>query len=193
MGKILLIVDPQRDFMDEGSLPVKGSEERMRNLSTYLSTIPYESYDHIIVTLDWHPYKHCSFKENGGPWPMHCVEFTEGALVTEPLLENLIFWANQNKLTFVTKGTTISKEEYSIVQNVPSFSKIRKYLDESTQIDVCGVVGTVCVKNTLNDLLCVYQDRLNVLLDYTAQFSAEDEISFIEWLGERNIKCQTNH
>lgn len=193
MGKVLLIVDPQRDFMDEGSLPVKGSEERMRNLASYLSTLPYDEYDKIIVTLDWHPYNHCSFKENGGMWNTHCVEFTEGALVVEPLLYNLKQWGKKGKLITVTKGDKTEKEEYSIVQNVSSFGKIRQYLDEATQIDVCGVVGTVCVKNTLADLLCVYQDRLNVLLDYTAQFSAEDEISFIKWLGEKNIKCQTNN
>jgi nicotinamidase/pyrazinamidase len=188
MGKVLLIVDPQRDFMDDGSLPVIGSEERMRNLSTFLSTLPFEEYDNIIVTLDWHPINHCSFKSNGGEWPQHCVAFSEGALVTEPLLENLWQWAHQGKLTFATKGTSALVEEYSIVKNTKSFSKILPILEKADQIDVCGVVGTVCVKNTINDLLDLFKNKLNVILRFTAQFNDEAEKGFIEWLKEKGVK-----
>ena len=33
----------------------------------------------IIASRDWHPPNHISFKDRGGPWPVHCVRDTHGA------------------------------------------------------------------------------------------------------------------
>ena len=33
----------------------------------------------VVYTQDWHPADHTSFKEQGGIWPVHCVQGTEGA------------------------------------------------------------------------------------------------------------------
>ena len=33
----------------------------------------------VFASRDWHPGRHCSFREQGGPWPPHCVQGTEGA------------------------------------------------------------------------------------------------------------------
>ena len=33
----------------------------------------------ILFTRDWHPPDHSSFKAQGGPWPPHCVQNSEGA------------------------------------------------------------------------------------------------------------------
>lgn len=32
----------------------------------------------VAFTRDRHPPNHCSFQPNGGPWPVHCVDGTEG-------------------------------------------------------------------------------------------------------------------
>lgn len=88
MKRLLLIVDPQVDFI-AGTLPVPGAEEAMDRLAEYI----YESdgrYAHKIVTADRHPYDHCSFDGHGGPWPRHCVHDTVGAAVWQHLLHRYI-------------------------------------------------------------------------------------------------------
>ena len=36
-------------------------------------------FDLVVATRDWHPADHASFREQGGPWPPHCVQGTHGA------------------------------------------------------------------------------------------------------------------
>ncbi len=38
-----------------------------------------DRFDLVVATRDWHPLDHCSFEEQGGPWPVHCVQGTKGA------------------------------------------------------------------------------------------------------------------
>lgn len=78
MDKILLIVDPQVDFIS-GSLAVEGAKEKMDALTNALQSGDIEC-DYVMITKDFHPSNHCSFKENGGQWPAHCVKGTEGIL-----------------------------------------------------------------------------------------------------------------
>ena len=53
MKKMLLVVDPQIDFIN-GSLPVAGAAEAMDALAEYVKTSGDE-YVVRIVTSDWHP------------------------------------------------------------------------------------------------------------------------------------------
>lgn len=83
MDKILLIVDPQVDFIS-GSLAVEGAKEKMDALASALQNGEIDC-DYVMVTKDFHPSNHCSFKENGGQWPPHCVKGTAGSCVYAPL------------------------------------------------------------------------------------------------------------
>ena len=67
MKKLLLIVDPQIDFIT-GTLPVAGAAEAMDALAKYVKEKGNE-YTVKIVTADWHPYHHSSFADEGGVWP----------------------------------------------------------------------------------------------------------------------------
>lgn len=92
MDKILLIVDPQVDFIS-GSLAVEGAKEKMDALASALQNGEIDC-DYIMVTKDFHPSNHCSFKENGGQWPPHCVKGTAGSCVYAPLWSGLILKQN---------------------------------------------------------------------------------------------------
>ena len=60
MTKILLIVDPQNDFVDhKGSLYVPGAESVIMKLCDYIKEHG-EEYDHIVVTQDTHRRIHIS-------------------------------------------------------------------------------------------------------------------------------------
>ncbi len=72
--KTLVVVDVQHDFASpDGALYVKGSEIIANKVLEVI-----KDFDHVVFTLDFHPINHCSFVENGGIWPAHCVAYTEG-------------------------------------------------------------------------------------------------------------------
>lgn len=74
---VLIVVDVQCDFIS-GPLKAHDTAKIIQPLNTAISIA--ESKEMLIIfTKDWHPQNHCSFKENGGPWPTHCVMGTMGA------------------------------------------------------------------------------------------------------------------
>ena len=75
MSKALVIVDCQKDFVEGGSLAVKGGKEVCAKIEKFIEA--HKDYK-IIRTYDTHNPDHPSFKENGGIWPKHCVIGTKG-------------------------------------------------------------------------------------------------------------------
>src|SRR5437660_12810313 len=77
VSEALVIVDYQRDFTPpEGALAVPGGDEIAERLNELAAD---DRYDLVIATRDWHPPDHGSFADQGGPWPVHCVQGTPGA------------------------------------------------------------------------------------------------------------------
>lgn len=166
MGKILLIVDPQVDFVN-GSLPVTGAAEAMDALAAYVKEHGNE-YVARLVTADWHPYHHCSFADEGGLWPRHCVQHSVGAAIWQTLLVALN--ELQGGFTLLYKGNNIAKEEYSIMQNEESASVICRLVEalKIEQLDVCGLAGNICVLDTAKDLKKMLGDtKLDILENYS--------------------------
>lgn len=147
--KILMLIDCQFDFIS-GSLAVNGSEEKMNGLCDFIRENG-QMYDQIILTADWHPYTHCSFKENGGEWPSHCVEHTMGASIYQPLINAL----NDIKSDYLvlTKGDNEEREEYSIFRNEKSKNILEKIVKafKVEDIDFCGIALDYCVKDSVLD------------------------------------------
>ena len=176
MKKLLLIVDPQIDFIT-GTLPVAGAAEAMDALAKYVKEQSNE-YTVKIVTADWHPYHHSSFADEGGMWPRHCVQHSVGAAIWESLLVAL----NESKggFTLLYKGDSIEKDEYSIMQNEVSAGVLHQLIKalKIEQIDVCGLAGDICVLNTAKDLKEVIGSaKLNVLEDYSPSLDGGTALS----------------
>ncbi len=75
---LLLLIDIQSDFFPGGSLPVPNGDKIIPTLNEMIKTAIAHKMP-IIVTRDWHPTNHISFKDQGGPYPPHCVQNTKGA------------------------------------------------------------------------------------------------------------------
>lgn len=143
--RALIIVDPTNDFMPDGSLPVKGGNEIIPLLNDLMDEI---DYDFIVVTQDWHPENHCSFKK----WPVHCVLGTKGAEIHQGL--------NLNKVDLILRKGKDSDVDYhsAFYSEVDSKEKRRttglaqmlKAL-KIDQVDVTGLAFEVCVKLTALD------------------------------------------
>ena len=175
--------------MDNGTLPVQGALARMAALATYLRETDLAYYDKIYVSLDWHPINHCSFAEQGGPWPPHCVGYTADALVTDSVLDELKRWMLAGKVEFIRKGEDVEQDEYSALDNEAVAAHLAYELRRADRLDVCGVVGTVCVQNTLKGLIekAIDADKITVLTAFTAQFDAEAEKEFVKWCTENGL------
>src|SRR5215208_3147813 len=76
MPEALIIIDFQNDFTPGGALEVPEGDEIAEHVNR-LAAVP--RFDLVVATRDWHPPDHGSFTERGGPWPLHCVQDTEGA------------------------------------------------------------------------------------------------------------------
>src|SRR5919108_3947953 len=77
MGRALLVVDYQNDFAaPDGALSVAGGDAIAGHINDLMRS---GDYDLVLATRDWHPPDHGSFTEQGGIWPVHCVQGSEGA------------------------------------------------------------------------------------------------------------------
>ena len=190
----LFIVDPQNDFMDEGTQPAVGSRQKMQALAAYLDRLDVDHYSQIFVSLDWHPLQHCSFAAQGGPRQQHCVAFTEGALVDPTLMRALERWRRADRVEFITKGCNPQMDEDSSLDDSANQKRIKKLLRKVEQLDVCGVNSVLCVQYTLEGILSetsVEEEHIRLLAPYTAQSDDEAEKKFKRWVAKQGCRWMT--
>ena len=160
-NRLLLIVDTQVDFTT-GSLATKKGPEAMDYLAKKLEEGAWKNYGWIIITQDAHPTNHCSFVDQGGVFPPHCVQGTEGMEIYPTLkdvLDNLMQNNMNMNIHYMEKGDLADKEEFSIFQNEHSGEKLRRTIEEFEHfegIDVCGIATDYCVYETVKDLIAFY-------------------------------------
>lgn len=154
----LVVVDMLYDFID-GSMACEGAEgviegtlkaiERLTAGTEADENGVYSTFP-ILFIRDHHPVDHCSFAEQGGPWPPHCVQGTHGADVHKALAPYV-----KEDLTFF-KGEDRTKEQYSGFEGInpagQSLNEVLRLLDVRNVL-VCGIATEYCVRNTAEDLL----------------------------------------
>ncbi|HEY8418329.1 MAG TPA: bifunctional nicotinamidase/pyrazinamidase [Limnochordales bacterium] len=74
----LIVVDVQNDFCPGGALAVAEGDAVVPVLNEWIRRFAAAGRP-IVYTQDWHPSDHCSFKDRGGIWPVHCVQGSTGA------------------------------------------------------------------------------------------------------------------
>lgn len=185
-NKILLLIDCQYDFIN-GSLSVDGAEDAMNNLSQFILAYGKE-YKSIILTADWHPQTHCSFKSNGGQWPTHCVQYSYGAAIYQPILNAL----NEIKADYsvLLKGLDESREEYSIFKNELSNAAIKAICDyeKVEEIDICGLAYDYCVADSAKDGLKAFPN-VNFIVLHEFSPSIGDGAEFTNFIENSNRIC----
>ena len=186
--KTLVIVDFQNDFCNtNGTLYVKGAEEAKANLIKYLE-VNKDNIDNVILTRDWHRPDDKSFKDNGGIWPVHCVQGEWGSRVDPAIISAL----NDLHLNFIysNKGTNPDVEEYgafSFIQNTDEGIIVQNVNDSyvtvvgNTNLVVCGIAGDYCVKETVKNLKESGLFNIEVLLDCVA--SIDDGTTIKEFVN----------
>ena len=141
MPEALLIVDFQNDFTPGGALGVDGGDAIAARLNE-LAADP--RFDLVVATRDWHPADHGSFTEQGGIWPVHCVQGTAGAELHDALDRTRVD-------VIVDKGQDTGTEGYSGFEATGLEALLRERgIDRVT---IGGLATDYCVKNTALDAL----------------------------------------
>lgn len=185
--RLLIIVDPQVDFTT-GSLAVANGPAAMETLAQALKGDALANYTHIVVTQDFHPTDHSSFVDNGGTWPAHCVQGTDGVNVY-PMLQEVLEGLDM-KVEYLHKGDIAEKEEYSILQNEVSGARVKELTisDGFTGIDVCGIASDFCVLETLKDLVQIYPaEKIRVVMNCVAAVADEEVLP--AFMNEKGIEA----
>jgi len=142
-GDALLISDIQNDFLSGGSLAVPEGNRVIPVLNGYIDKFSKRRLP-VFATRDWHPSGHCSFVQQGGPWPEHCIAGSEGAKFSTDLHIPLSAY-------IIAKGTEVEKEGYSSFSN-PTFKAQLDNLD-IRRLFIGGLATDYCVLNTVRDAL----------------------------------------
>jgi nicotinamidase/pyrazinamidase len=139
MSEALVIVDFQNDFTTGGALEVRGGEDIADRVNELAAS---DRFDFVVATRDWHPREHNSFAERGGPWPVHCVQGTEGAEL-HPALDT------SNVDLVYDKGQDPDTEGYSDFET-PELDQIlrERGIDKLT---IVGLATDYCVRHTTLD------------------------------------------
>jgi nicotinamidase/pyrazinamidase len=140
-GDALIVVDMQKDFLSGGSLAVPHGSEVVPVLNDYMARFHALALP-IFATRCWHPPGHCSFAEQGGPWPPHCIAGSNGS----EFGEGLEFPAT---VEVISKGTRLEKDAYSGFQETELDERLKRA--GVRRVFVGGLAQDVCVLNTVRD------------------------------------------
>lgn len=134
-GDALLVVDVQVDFCPGGALPVPKGDAIIPYLNQCIKAAG-EAGVAVIASRDWHPRRHPSFEAEGGEWPPHCVQDTEGA----KFHPQLALPAGAIK---VSKGVRFDQDQYSVFDETGLAALLGK--DGVERLWVGGLAQDVCV------------------------------------------------
>ena len=137
----LILVHVQNDFCPGGALPVKEADTIISLINDYINLFRSKGLP-VIATRDWHPPDHCSFKEQGGMWPVHCVQGSRGAQFRADL-------HIPNGSLIISGATNPKKEAYSTFDG----TSLGDHLEDMgvKTLFIVGLATDYCVKQTVLD------------------------------------------
>lgn len=142
-GDGLLLVDVQNDFCPGGALPISGGDEIVPLLNRWIAAATARGVP-VYASRDWHPVGHLSFGEQGGPWPVHCVQDTPGAEF-HPELRLPV------SAVKVTKGTRFDHDQNSAFDDTGLAAQLHR--DGIRRLWIGGLAEDVCVRASVLDAL----------------------------------------
>lgn len=135
----LIVVDVQNDFCPGGALAVPAGDMVVSVLNTYSKRFIEKGLP-VYFTRDWHTENHVSFKSQGGIWPPHCIQGTEGA----KFHHELVILANA---IIISKGMYTDRDAYSGFQDTDLGSQLTA--TGVRRLFIGGLATDYCVKSTV--------------------------------------------
>lgn len=153
-GDDLLVIDIQNDFLPGGSLAVPEGDQVIPVLNGYIDRFINHQLP-VFATRDWHPANHCSFIQQGGPWPEHCIADSKGAEFAAGLHLPVSAYV-------ISTGTGVEQDGYSGFEN----PALKEQLENAgaRRLFIGGLATDYCVLNTVREALN-YHYRVLLLTD----------------------------
>src|SRR5690349_12113784 len=142
-GDALIIADVQNDFLPGGNLGVPAGDAIIPVLNRYIRLFRARSLP-VFATRDWHPPGHCSFTEQGGPWPPHCIAGTAGAAFPSSL-------ELPPDAHIISKGTDREKEAYSGFEGTNLDALLSS--SDARRLFIGGLTAEYCVRCSVEDAI----------------------------------------
>jgi len=146
----LLIVDVQNDFCPGGTLQIIEGDrvvEPINQAAHFFLTAGLP----VLASRDWHPPVTKHFHQFGGPWPVHCVQGTEGAAFHPDL-------CLPESTVILSKGIDPELPGYSAFDGVAfdgrGLAEILRQL-RVQKLYICGLATDYCVLSTVQEALRV--------------------------------------
>jgi nicotinamidase/pyrazinamidase len=177
MKKVLIVVDVQRDFCEGGALAANDTRSLLNPLQKYIEAVRQRE-DLVVFSQDWHPVNHKSFKQNGGPWPVHCVAGSRGAELMPPLKPI-------SSDVIIHKGVSCDADGYSAF----AATGLSKRLDSLgiQSLAVCGIATEYCVRATALDAAkAKYQ--VTLLRDLVRAVNNSDALIALDKITDAGVK-----
>lgn len=162
-GDALVAVDVQKDFCPNGLLAVDGGDQVVAPLNRWIG-IARERGITVYASRDWHPQRHISFQEQGGQWPPHCLQDSDGAQFHADLML-------PPDIIKITKGVRFDQDQNSVFDQTGFAAQLRR--DGIKRLWIGGLAEDVCVLASVRDAL---EEGFEVFLlkEATRPVKAED-------------------
>jgi nicotinamidase/pyrazinamidase len=142
-GDALIIVDVQNDFCQGGALAIENGGDVVPVLNRWIAAAVAKRLP-IYASRDWHPVDHISFEQQGGPWPPHCIQDSDGARFHREL-------QLPDSVVKVTKGVRFDQDQNSVFEQTGLAHRLR--LTGVKRPWVGGLAEDACVLATVLDAL----------------------------------------
>lgn len=186
MKKALIIQSMQNDFMPGGVLAVKDADKIIPRIKEYL-TLFSENQECIFAVRDWH-ISADDHGEHFKVFPVHCIQFTEGARFHRDLqLEDIEDW------TIISKGMEWNDEGLSVFKGFDT--KGKQFIDilKERQVDelyICGVTTDYGIKATaLEGIELGF--KVNVLVDAIAGIDEGNSVKALQEMEDKGANRAT--
>jgi nicotinamidase/pyrazinamidase len=155
----LLLADLQNDFLPGGALGISGGDAIIPALLNYTRLFQTHRLP-IFLTRDWHPSNHCSFKAQGGLWPVHCVAGSPGSLPPAS-------FTTPPSAVIIYKAIDRDQEAYSAFYHTDLDRHLRAL--SVRRLFIGGLATDYCVLNSVKDArtfgyeVCVLMDGIKAV------------------------------
>jgi nicotinamidase/pyrazinamidase len=176
-GDGLLLVDVQNDFCPGGALPIEEGDKIIPILNRWIEAAQERGLL-VYASRDWHPLQHMSFQEQGGTWPPHCIQDTDGVKFHPDL--NL-----PDNAVKITKGARFDQDQNSVFDQTGLAEQLKR--DGVRHLWIGGLALDVCVLATVLDARRLGFE-VHVILEATRPVTLEGGEAAIRKMCEAGAK-----
>jgi nicotinamidase/pyrazinamidase len=175
-GDALVVVDMQKDFCPGGKLPVPEGDAIIPEINAWIDAAEEKRLP-VFFSRDFHPLRHPSFGEEGGEWPVHCLQDSEGARFHPRL-------SIPERAVLITKGVRFDQDQNSVFEKTGLETLLRR--DGVSRLWIAGLALDVCVLASALDS-AGSGFRTVLLLDCTRPVTEDGGRSALEQMREAGV------